>query len=326
MRQRHSRTARAGLAAVIVAGTLTAATLVDTGSAGADTISGALGIKSTGSTYAGLSSPGRTNDMASGAAVRVVKPGKTGVFSVQALNDGTQTAKYVLYVNPANVSPSFTWQVLHGRQDISSPVSAPGGYPTGPIDPGKTQTFTVRLTAPTGTVPLLGSINIDLGTIATGAFATVVAADVLTATHGTAANDLFVTTSGQPKVMGSTSTPLVLTSKTVKTGHSATFTVKAQNDSATSADTVLELASATDCGNFTLTAKVGSTDVTAAASTTRGYDAGVLEPHHSVTMRVTVTNTGPWPATCSYGNYHVVDVLDTAGGSTSYIQLVTNSV
>ena len=322
MRQRVSRAAHAGL----VTATLAAAALAGGGSAGSDTISGALGIKSTGRSYAGLSSPGRTNDMVSGAAVRVVKPGKTGVFSVEALNDGTQTAKYVLYVNPALVSPSFTWQVLRGRQDITSQVGSSGGYPTGPIDPGKAQTFTVRLTAPTGTVPLLGTLDVDLGTIATGAFATVVAADVLTAGHGTAANDLFVTTPGQPKVMGDTSTLLVLTPKTVKTGKSATYTVTAQNDSAVSQDTRIELASTTDCGNFTLTAMVGSQDVTATATTSVGYDAGILAPHKSVTMHVTVTNTGPWPATCSYGNYHVVDVLDTAGGATSFVQLVTNSV
>ena len=315
-------TRRRKVATALAALGLAGATLTAFGpSAGADTVSGAIGVRSTGSIYAGADEPDINS--VSGEVARVVPAGKPAKFSVEAVNTGTTPTAYLFFAVPFALDGAIT--TLNGKSDITDQADTTG-FLTDTLAPGKRQLFTVVLTLPPDATPdeISGAeVGLESSDGTQDISAAVLFASV-TSTKGSTDHDLFVKAAGQGTVRASsngsdngTSAPVI------RSGKKATFTMTLRNDSAAAANLTVTSQHDDVCNNFTTTVRSGKNDVTdAMASGT--YSTGTLAPKKSVVFTVTVTNLGQWAPTCGWGNLVADQIfVDDGVGGTSQVALVT---
>jgi hypothetical protein len=324
---RTYRTNRTGVVgAAVVAAVLGAGLVIVPTGAGADVVSGALGVRSVGSRYAGAQ---ETLDGFTAGVTRAVKPGATGSYSLEAVNNGAVTSSYLISI-PAE-TPNLVFRLLAGKTDVTAPATA-GGFLTGPIDPGKSSPFTLEITAPTdATSDQTYVVETQLASSdGSQIFGVTEEGLLIVATKGSADNDIYINTAGQKPVRASGSSSTTISSETVKTGGKAKYRMKIVNDSAVEVSLTLRLGDFSalfgGCGEFSFAAKVGKTDITDQAISPDGYSIFGLLPRKSVIVNLTITNTAPWPTSCQLGNFVDIEAEVNDGTETSRAFMITNSV
>lgn len=257
-------------------------------------VGGALAVRGTGSAYTGVSHPW---EGAAGEATFVslaVADGATASYGIQVWNTGTVQAQFRIQLEDAGGTARKT-ELLAGSLIVSKLAGGPEGYYTAPLDPGKMQAFTLKVTVPAGTPHSTLRTTIHLratnGSLFDDAW---VYTEVKAPLVGPHAVDVFARQGSQPFVGGTdTEEAQVASAPPVKVGGSAVFNVKLQNNRPQSGYLAATLPADTTCADIVV--KDGSVDVT--ASIVGGYY--VTPPVKSGGIRnLTVTFTRKAAAGC----------------------------
>ena len=295
--------------------------------AGGVTVSGALGLRGAGTTYAGTTDAAFTGGP-SAIVGRTGAPGAPSKFSVKVLNNGTETASYVVGVLVGSPETPAV-QLLDGRVDVTAAAEATG-FATPSLGAGKSLFLTLVLTPPSGATPdqtFSASVFLHSSDRST-TFALVQAFVTPTATVGATDHDLLVKSTGQKEVLGEDGN--WAGSETMRDGGETTFSVKTRNDSAESAGLTLTLSSADPCANFTDTVRRVTNPLASHSVdvTTQAFGAGyafTAAPGTSTFFTVTIAADGPTPASCA-GDYAAVFATLSDGQGSSQTVLITDAV
>jgi uncharacterized cupredoxin-like copper-binding protein len=273
---------------------------------------GVLRIHGPGTTYAG-----------SNAAVAIVtKPLQSASFPFQVKNTGTATAQYNFDVSLSSTVCSSecggaTVAVTSGSLILTTLAQGPNGYYTAPIDPGKTASYTLKLTMPSHISPNDGyAYTITLRDTAGTFLDTELAVAEIASTTGTTNHDEFVSGAGQQPLSGEGN---VVSAPSLAIGASTNFTVKLMNNSSTATQIPFVVSEPDTCNaHFPLTVKSGLTDITTQAI--QGYHTPSLAPGKSLTLTVTIKYASVAPG-CGYD---IRDVVTGTSGNETNIALIVN--
>ena len=205
---------------------------------------GTLLTKGTGTYYS------RTAHINLSAARGVVK-----TFYFKVVNTGKANARFTLTLG---ASAPLSARLYRGSTLIPSGIYTPG------IAAGAALILNVRASVPAGTPQSsyfaeLALTDPETNTRLTSAYAVL---QVAAPAKGTRRNDLFVKTGSQPYVGGSASYQYV-TSSAIRTGGTASFALRLQNDGTSAAAITLDGGRST-CPQLAVTVKRGLTNITAA--------------------------------------------------------------
>ncbi len=216
-----------------------------------------------------------------------------GIVNLGVVPGGTAETFYYKIVNTAPTAENFkvnlttpsvgSWTLYKGT------AAVPNEYVTPAIAPGKTLALKVKVTLPAGTPQAEYFATLGLRDAATDVGLDSVIADAnATNQTGTKRNDLFLKTGSQPYVGGSFG-PQFETAKAIKVGGTATFSLRLKNDGAAPAAIGLADIDPVSCspGDFTLTIKQGTQNVTAAVLAGT-YNTGTLAPGVKKELKVTI--------------------------------------
>lgn len=225
-----------------------------------------------------------------------VVPGKTLNVSLKIVNSGTAYQHFkVSHSAPAT---GLAVDLRTGTTSLPKPT-----YTTA-LQPGASQVLTLRI-AVSPTFPVgQTTVRVDVRDPATNVELDYLFVDMfVTQQSGHLRNDLFIKTGTQPYVGGSDIGGE--TSSAVKVGATATFSLRLQNNGATTVPTI-KLARtnvSTPCpNNYVLTVKKGYTDVTAAVANGT-FSTGPLAPGAKVDLKASVKRVGTTPGCHSGGVY-----------------------
>jgi hypothetical protein len=326
---RHRHLARLRWIATVFA---LGATALVAAPATAASYNGALGIKSVGTPYAGT-------DSFSAAVSRSVSPGSTGSFSVEVINKGTTVSQF--QVNIVAYPESIATAVLDAGSTNVTALADQGydfsrGYVTGPIQPGKTVTLTLKLTIPKTAQPADQSLEgVELSSPGGATQYEAVVADAQVAwSTSTSPTTLFATANSQSKVLGGPADvqdPWV-TAATLTGTATDTYTLTVKNSSTAPAHLSLIANPLEVCGSdgFAATYKLGSTDISSAVLGS-GYDFPIAFPagaSKTVTVTVKAVPAGIAaidPTSCGYTGGFYTQLRLTGDITTSQtVVLVSN--
>lgn len=275
--------------ALLAVATLGIGLVVASTAASAAAVDGAIGIKATGSLFAGTDVPHFGENA---LATRTVKAGTTAAFNTEVLNVGTSLSQF--RVSLVIDTPGTVAQVLAGSTDVTALATGPG-YVTPPLAAGKTNLLTLKLTAPTTAQPAdayfvhLGLSTIDGAT----SFGVVDAGAVIGSTvAGTSDHDILATSSGQPTIRGLDYTHGngwidAMTAPTIKVGGVSTFTMTLKNDATDTDQMNVQLYLGPSCpASWDVHLKFGTADVTAQA-TAGGWLSALTAPGKSFKLTLT---------------------------------------
>jgi hypothetical protein len=265
---------------------------------------GRLQLKGPGSLYSG------PDTMISEA----VSAGQTATFEVQVVNTGSTLAQYNLRTTESGLPADS--QLFAGALGLTPLASSPEGYYTQPLQPGKAQTFTLKVTmpasSPQGTAIVLLTLFATDGTFLGGSYALT---EIKAPRYGASSASVFARQGFQPWVGGSTLSSQATTSPAVKPGSTASFKVKLQNDGSAPAAIHASMSRSLACGDFV--ARDGSTDVTAALLF-GSYATPVLGVHEARTLTVVFTRS----PTCDPGNDYDMALFTARNGTGTEVNRV----
>ncbi len=259
--------------------------------------------------------------------------GGTGTITFAVKNTGPSTSQFLLeaYDFAENCSSCAPAKMVVTPGPAGTAAAMLGsGYFTPPIDPGKTLTFTMKVTPPTGTAA--GTVyDVEpflFDTSGVNQLSEAFASVSVTASTGTAPDDQFVTGAGSQKPVAQVGgvTPLV-SDPSAKPNATSVFTVKLQNDSAVTDRIAYQLTDTSGCGAaFPATVKVGTTDITSAALG-GSYQTPLLAKGKFTTLTVTVTAAGSLSQCTHLQNASFWLSYSHSGNTVGHgIYLVTNPV
>lgn len=290
---------RRALATVTGITTMVAATLVLASPASAAPTGVELLAKSIGSAYTGPYAQ----------VVQTVAKGGTATISLEVVNHTSTTGQYNLQGFAAFDGTQF--KVVTSSVDITALIYGSHGYITNALPPGKSQVFTLTFVGPAsiqktsqwGTQFFLD----DLDQVELGQTLAIVQAKTTTSV-GTANDDMYLSTSGGGLVGSDPSTLTFYSDAAVALGGTSTFTVRLQNNTAAPTQIPFMIgrpnqatgpcADAPGQTPWALTAKVGATDITPAA-TGPGYFTPVLAKGKFITVTVSVKVPNPLGGGCA---------------------------
>lgn len=315
------------IAAVAGVGSLVVAAAVTAAPAGAAAVSGALGLRGAGTTYAGTTEAAFAGGP-SAIVGRTGAPGAPSKFSVKVLNNGTATTSYVVAVLPGSPATPAV-QLLDNGIDVTAAAESTG-FATPSLGAGKSLFLSLVITPPSGATPdqTFNTAVFLLSADQSTTFALVQAFVTPTATTGATDHDLLVKTTGEKEILGEAGN--WAGSETMRDGGATTYSLKARNDSAASANLTLTLAKVDPCANFTFTARRITSPLISHTIdvTTQAFGAGyafTAAPGASTFFTVTISADGATPASCA-GDYAAVFATLTDGESSSQTALITDAV
>jgi hypothetical protein len=287
MRSIHQRVA-VGVAVTSVAVGVVVAPSV----ASAATYDGVLGIHGPGSVFAGTSGPGIQNKV---LVTQVTAAGAVATFPAEVLNRGTALAQFRVKLSTTG---EFGVSLTAGTLNVTSLATSSQGYVTNALAPGKAQALTLKVTSPLGALPTsayyaaLSLYSVD-GSIG---FGNVYAGAVVKSTTGTSTDDIYITNGSQPMVgvtTPNTSNGWVnaSTAPTIKVGGTATFAITLKNGATTTQAMKMYCSNASQpcqAGDFAVTFKYGTVDITSLVETPNGWVTPVLAPGRSAKVTLTV--------------------------------------
>ena len=246
------------------------------------TESGRLLVRATGSAYQNY------------AANLAVAAGKTGKFSLEVINTGTQTSQYQLTLTPLGGPAQFAYLV--GSTTVTNPK-----YWTPPIPAGSTAVVTVTATIPAGTPEAYTQALVELATANAPTVpitSQVLAVSMPAPKVPTAPHEVTVK-SGSQAAIGGPVTGEYSGAPAIAAGKTAKFTIDLRNGGTTpeieSLHATLNPIVGCAGSNFVVTVKAGSTDVTSAALGA-GYASAPVQPGKSVVLTETVKYATADPA------------------------------
>jgi len=242
----------------------------------------ALQVKAVGSTY-----------QDGGTVALAVDAGGTATFTFKVVNRGTSLAQFKLKTNSFD-NPS-THTLLSGTTDVASLAASSDGVVTGPIAPGASALYALKVTLPANALPYGSAITtVDLFSMTdTNIKQVATATQVAAPAKGTTALDLFLRAATSEPFVGGSHYALV-TGTPLKVGASTTMTVRLQNDG-TSASTIALAINQNYCqSTFPITVKDGFTNVTASVMEPGTY-VRTLAVGAKRDLKVTFKNTGADP-------------------------------
>lgn len=208
----------------------------------------------------------------------VVPGGSAKTWYYKVVNSGPSTQQFKIKV--AKASP-VTATLLQGSKVL------PPTYYTAPIAPGKSLTFSLKISVAAGTpIGVYGSYlelrDPETNTVLDSGYAYANA----TYQTGSTRNDVFVKTGSQPFVGGSFTQ--YETGNALNPGGSAVFVVRLKNDGGAPASMRLDALENVNCpSSFSMVVKQGTKDVTAAVAA-GSYDTGFLVPGAKIDLKVTI--------------------------------------
>jgi hypothetical protein len=246
-----------------------------------------LEIRGPGTTYAG---PG-------GTAGLVVGAGDTATYLVKVVNTGPGASQFKLQTLAFN-NPAVTKMTL-GTTDVTSIASNPEGLFTPPIGPGDSVTYKLRVTLPDDAARGSALIETRIYTTLGTQFGSVKANTFLEApAQGTTSWDLLARAGSDQFVGGSIGEQAF--AAPIKTGRTAAFRLRLQNDGSLPSTIGLKIDYSPECMSaFPMTVKDGAKNVTA-ATTAGTYATPSLVAGRHRDLRVTFTR-GPLHPLCPIG-------------------------
>jgi hypothetical protein len=308
---------RAALVGAVLAGTVAAVLAVaNPAVAGGDPELGALWIHGAGSAFAG----GGTDTF----MTEPTTAGGTATYTIEVVNEGSAVAEFKVALTSGNPGPTLSLKA--GSLEAAPAAEGQNGYITNPIAPTKHQLLKLRVTTPPTATP---TDEYQTGVTLSDTVGDLLAYDhiytTIKAKTGTTSPDLYTATPGGAEVLAEPSHLISLTTaKAIQGTAKAKFTVKVQNDGLTPTSFGLVLASGAPCGvAFPITAKVGTTDVTAALENGT-YATPDLAHGKNVTIAVSV---GIPAETYTYCRYDFYELHATAGaGVSSSSEMIVNLI
>lgn len=222
--------------------------------AGAADQTGLLQLKGIGSYYAG--------DPA--IVSLAANPAVTATYYGRIYNNGSDGGQYVLHMRQDGVPSSVV--VTMGSLNVTKYVFSDIGYFTAPVEPGKTLTFTVKVTPPAGSAQGTHLIGVDLWSPTSAMYESGVILTNVKPIKGSTGFDLYARNGSQPFIGGSINEQMA-SAPSIRVGGSAAYTVRLENDGKTPTTIGLRIENAdlVSCDDaFPLTVKDGLVDVTAA--------------------------------------------------------------
>jgi hypothetical protein len=259
--------------------------------------------------------------------------GGTATYAIEVVNEGSATAQFAVALVVVDFQAALS--LTSGSLDITplAEDTTHAGYYTNPIAPGKNQTLTLKVTTPTNASKTdkyetsmalsdtAGDHELSNLTIDT----TIKAAPGT----GTGTADIYTTTPGGAYVLANSGTETtsaaysLTTAEAIKPTGKAKFTAKIENDRTAPGSIHLTLASGALCGvAFPITAKVGTTDVTAALENGT-FGTPELTHGKSVTIAISIGVPAETRTNC-YGDYY--DLRAIGGGVSSSSEMVVNLI
>jgi len=303
------------VAAVIAASSVVGAAVIAAAPAGAaDAPSGYIGIRATGSLYAGrVGTPDATTVAYSSLPVAT---GSLATFSIKVTNTQLEQTQYQLNL-------SFEFGVDGGAtlaaagKDVTSLAERTDGtgYETLPLAPKASQTLTLKVRLPaTATYQDEAGYLLQLGSPGGAShYAAVFGIATTKSTTGNSGHDLLVSTSGQASVRGGDASSTVDIASTIKSGQAAKFAAKVVNHGASPhAITLSAYNLATTCSSFPVRFAVGSVDITGPMLSSGGYTTPVLAVGKSqaITMTITDRSSTADPSCAWVGGYMLTATAD----------------
>jgi hypothetical protein len=276
---------------------------------------GVLRIHGSGSVYA---QPGAT-------VTGVTTAGGTVTYAVEVANSGTDLAQFNVRLSSANVGETVS--LTSGSLATTPLATAPRGYFTTPLAPGKAEALKLKVKMPASASQTTRSfIGVYLYDTDGGFLSNVAAETEVRATAGPFAADSYVSgNTGGPVISEPGQFSADYAAQPIKPGHSASYTVKVQNDGPTTAALRLDVGEFLPCddpanGYFPVTVKVGTADITPAA-VNGTYTTAPLAHGKSVTLKVSVGYPATPPASC--GSDQVAFVVFGPNNTASEANLLT---
>ena len=289
-----------------------AGTLVSTPVAHAASYAGDLRVKGPGST---AYHQGYYNSL-------VGNEGATLTWTFQVVNTGSTLAQFNVQVLDTNTTAPL--ELYDGSLFVKPLASSPDGYFTKALAPGASQVLTAKMKIPAGAgyhyVSLLRLRPVDNRDFVLDEVAMMgeQAAQAAAQPHS-----LAVKSGGQPYA-GNGFNYEVVTAGTITPTGTATFTAVVKNGGSSPSSTYFHVdgQGVFGCGNFTVTVKQGTKNVTAQA-TAGTYSTGVLAPGASRTLSISIRALGRAP-NCDFDAWQAGTSSSPGTFSSSVTSLVVN--
>lgn len=246
---------------------------------------GRLQVKGQGSVYT-----------VNGATVSLATVPQSAVtYSVKVVNTGSTVAQYNVKVF---ADSQLTVAATTGSLNLTPLAVGPDGYFTAPIAGGGAQTISLKLTPEAGTPQTSLVTYVQLyATDGTTVLGQVILQTEIAAPASSGSGYALYARNGSQKYVGGAVSDQLASAPALKVGSTATYKVRLKNDSASSTQIGLFMASGS-CGSYyTTTVKAGTIDVTAAAAS-GSYVTPVLAPGQFKELTVSIKYVALAPPSC----------------------------
>lgn len=231
-----------------------------------------------------------------------------GIVNLGVIPGGAAKTWFYKIVNTSSTAQQFK-VVMAPNSGMSATLyqgstPRPNTYYTPLVAPGASFLLNIKISVPAGTPQGEKVANLSLRDPETNASLDVaVAVANVTTQTGTKRNDLFLKAGYQPYVGGSFG-PQFESSNAIKPGSTATFTLRLQNNGGTPA--AIGLSGGQNSfycpGNFSITVKRGTTNVTTAVLAGT-YNTGVLAPGARKELKVLIKLVSATACTSAYYDF-----------------------